>query len=518
MLLILLLTILIGISTYYVIQRSVARLTSTPLWLYWLILMMPALVMLLWFAVMGENQPVPPLLLLGLFIICPMLYWWLIQKGRLDKDSSQPSSLAPQASQPDLPSVIDTTLLSNAPASPAQVRPISAEEEKSLRDCFPWGVYYLQKLDYFPQAILCRGKLRSNPDVAYQTIKENVEGLFGDRFVIIFQESLQGQPFFALVPNASAEKPSAEKSDLANAKAKAKAPEKLTRPGLALGLLLLTLITTTLMGVEMGGISAKELEADSSLFLRGLPYGFGVIAILGCHELSHYLTAVRYKIRTTLPYFIPVPFFLGTFGAFIQIKSPVPHRKALFDVAIAGPVGGFLVAVPILLWGLGLSGVVQLPDANHQTLVNFQALDPRFSFLMTILSKIALGDDFVVGKAIMLHPLAIAGYIGLIVTALNLMPLGQLDGGHIIHAVFGQRTAIVVGYVTRVVMLCLAFLRPEFLLWAILLFLIPVADQPALNDVTELDNRRDILGLLSMGLLLLILLPVPGAIAHWLHV
>ena len=128
--------------------------------------MTPALVMLVWFAVMGENQPLPPLLLLGLFILCPMAYWWLIQKGRLEKDGSQPSSLAPHSSPSDLPTVIDTTLLSKESATTPPIRPISGEEEKSLRDCFPWGVYYLQKLDYFPQAILCRGKLRASPDVA----------------------------------------------------------------------------------------------------------------------------------------------------------------------------------------------------------------------------------------------------------------------------------------------------------------------------------------------------------------
>jgi len=537
MLLILLLTIFIGITTYYVIQRSVARFTTTPLWLYWLVLMMPALVMLAWFAVMGQNQPIPPLLLLGLFILCPMLYFWLIQKGRIDQNSSQGDSRPTQPGQLDLSldlsNVMTTAILSKDSSTPAQARPISTDEEKSLRDCFPWGVYYLQKLDYFPQAILCRGKLRTNPDVAYQTIKENVEGLFGDRFLIIFQESLQGQPFFALVPNSSQQSSTQPNSSQPNSSQPnstqpnstqpnnepahpSASTANLTRPGLALALMLLTLVTTTLMGVEMAGLSAKELQENSSLFLRGLPYGLGVMAILGFHELSHYLTAIRYKIRTTLPYFIPIPFFLGTFGAFIQIKSPIPHRKALFDVAIAGPLGGFVVAVPLLVWGLKLSGVVQLPPDNH--LLNFQALDPRFSFLMTLLSKIALGDEFVVGKALLLHPLAIAGYIGLIITALNLMPIGQLDGGHIIHAVFGQRTAIVVGYVTRVVMLCLAFLRPEFLLWAILLFLIPVTDQPALNDVTELDNRRDILGLSAMVLLVLILLPVPGAIAQWLHV
>jgi membrane-associated protease RseP (regulator of RpoE activity) len=106
--------------------------------------------------------------------------------------------------------------------------------------------------------------------------------------------------------------------------------------------------------------------------------------------------------------------------------------------------------------------------------------------------------------------------VGLIFTALNLMPVGQLDGGHIVHAMFGQRTAMAIGQVARILMLVLAMVRSEFLLWAIILFLMPVADQPALNDVTELDDGRDILGLLSLALLIVILLPLPGAVAQWL--
>jgi membrane-associated protease RseP (regulator of RpoE activity) len=117
-----------------------------------------------------------------------------------------------------------------------------------------------------------------------------------------------------------------------------------------------------------------------------------------------------------------------------------------------------------------------------------------------------------------MHPLAIAGYIGLIITALNLLPVGQLDGGHIVHAMYGQRTAIVIGQITRILVFLLALSRSDLLLWAILLFFFPLVDQPALNDVSELDNGRDILGLLALGLLIIILLPVPTAVAHWLNI
>lgn len=489
-----LILIVLGLFTYFIVKRSVATITKTPIWLFWLVMMTPALIWSAWWLIFGEDKPLPILLVIAPFILCPLLYWWLIQVGRPTSEVKATASEPQQTNTPESNSSTEDT---------TKARPIAPTEEKTLRDCFPWGVYYLQNIDYRPQAILCRGKLRAVPEEAYKIIKENVEKAFGDRFLIVFQESFQGQPFFALVPN-----PWAKSQEKTNS-------ENLTRPFFALGLLLLTLFTTTVIGVEISGIKPEQLQTDSSLLLQGLPYSLGLIAILGIHELSHYLAAIYYKIRTTLPYFIPIPFFLGTFGAFIQMRSPVPHRKALFDVSVAGPLGGFVVTLPLVIWGLSLSTVV--PIAENTSLLNFQALDPRFSFLFALLSKLALGDKLVSGMAIHLHPLAVAGYVGLIVTALNLMPVGQLDGGHIVHAMYGQRTAAIIGQLTRLFMLFLALIKPDFLLWAIILFLMPIIDQPALNDITELDNKRDFLGLFSLFLLIVILLPLPGAIASWLN-
>ena len=483
---------ILGGFTYFIVKRSVAKITTTPIWLIWLVLMTPALIWTGWTLIYGQDTPMPAFLLVGPFVICPFLYWWLVQKGRVTPQESPPSPLEKA-----------NLVLENIdnPAPKNDLKPITAEEEKSLRDCFPWGIYYLQNIDYRPQAILCRGKLRAVPEEAYQVIKNNVEKVFGDRFLLLFQESFQGQPFFALVAN-----PWQQKTETIET-------EKITRPFLALGLLLLTILTTTVIGAGLSGITAQQLENNSSLLLQGLPYSLGLIAILGLHEFSHYFTAVKYKIKTTLPYFIPIPFFLGTFGAFIQMRSPVPTRKALFDVAVAGPLGGIIIAIPLLFWGLSLSEIV--PLTNQSSLLNFQSLNPQFSFLLSIVAKLALGSDLIAGKAIHLHPLAVAGYVGIIVTALNLMPVGQLDGGHIVHAMYGQKTAIIIGQLTRLFMFILALVQPDFLLWAIILLLMPVSDQPALNDVTELDNKRDLLGLFSLALLLSILLPLPEAVARW---
>ena len=483
---------ILGGFTYFIVKRSVAKITTTPIWLIWLVLMTPALIWTGWTLIYGEDTPMPAFLLIGPFVICPFLYWWLVQKGRV----------TPQESSPSPPKQANLVLENiDTPAPKNDLKPITAAEEKSLRDCFPWGIYYLQNIDYRPQAILCRGKLRAVPEEAYQVIKNNVEKVFGDRFLLLFQESFQGQPFFALVAN-----PWQQKTETIET-------EKITRPFLALGLLLLTLLTTTVIGAGLSGITSQQLENNSSLLLQGFPYSLGLIAILGLHEFSHYLTAVKYKIKTTLPYFIPIPFFLGTFGAFIQMRSPVPTRKALFDVAVAGPLGGIIIAIPLLFWGLSLSEIV--PLTNQSSLLNFQALNPQFSLLLSIVAKLALGSNLIAGKAIHLHPLAVAGYVGIIVTALNLLPVGQLDGGHIVHAMYGQKTAIIIGQLTRLFMFILALVQPELLLWAIILLLMPVSDQPALNDVTELDNKRDLLGLFSLALLLSILLPLPEALARW---
>ena len=485
--------LLIGLFTYLIVQRSVANITRTPVWLLWLVLMTPALLWTAWSAKYGPDQPLPTALAIGPFIICPVLYWLLIQWGRRQ---SNPQSAQTQSPAPELKRV-------GATPEPSVVRPIDQNEETQLRNCFPWSLYYIHNIEYRPQAVICRGQLRTTPAVAYQRIRENIEAQFGDRFLVVFQEGVDGKPFFALVPNPQSS-------------ATQRSSKPLTRPVLALALLAATLFTTTVVGVEMAGTNIEALESDPNVLLNGLPYALALMTILGIHEMGHYLTARFYKIRSTLPYFIPVPFFLGTFGAFIQMRSPIPNRKALFDLSIAGPMSGLVVTLPLLIWGLAHSSVVALPAQSG--MLNPDALNPNYSVLVAVLSKLTLGNQLTAKSAIDLHPVAVAGFLGLVVTALNLMPVGQLDGGHIVHAMFGQRVGAAIGQIARFLLLGLSLIQPGFLLWAIILFFMPIADEPALNDVTELDNRRDFWGLLALGLLVLIILPAPKFITQLLQI
>ncbi len=506
----LLLLFLLGLITYFIVQR-LSSVTRTPTWLLWLVVMTPAFIWNGWVLVKGDEKPPPELFLIP-FVVCLVLYWFLIQMGRI----SPPSTVNPTASQE---SGQVTGATAEAAVEPSSPRPIDKAEEASLQNCFPWSVYYLQNIEYRPQAVICKGQLRSKPEVAYQTIQENVEERFGDRFYVVFQEGLNNKPFFVLVPNPrSRYNMSADASNTPGGNAqKAKlVNERVARPLLAAGLLLGTFFTTTMAGAEL---TNKSAQFSWSTLASGLPYALALMAILGLHELGHYLTARRYRIQATLPYFIPVVpisiFPYGTFGAFIQIRSPIPNRRALFDVGIAGPLSGFVVALPLLLWGLANSELV--PQPQKPDIFNFHALDPNFSILLAFLSKLAC-TNLTPDKAINLHPVAIASCLGLVVTAINLMPVGQLDGGHIVHAMFGQRTGAAIGQISRLLLLLLSFAQPHLMPWAIFLFLMPAIDEPALNDVTELDNRRDLWGLLALGLLLLIILPTPPFLSQFLNI
>ncbi|MBV5260807.1 site-2 protease family protein [Synechococcus moorigangaii CMS01] len=498
-----LLFIILGVLTYALIRRTVPPENKAPLGLLWLVMMLPASAWLVWILILGTSQPMPLLVMLLLLIISPLMYWSLLDWGKPPQDQTPEASPPPRGSgTPNLD--LEQLELPAPPKETTKLRPISTQEEEALRDCFPWGMYYLQHIDYYPQAILCRGKLRAVPQDAYQTIRENIEKLFGDRFIVVFQENLRGQPFFALVPNPWKAAQQAQTKE-----------EPLTRPDLAIALTLITLFTTTVMGLELQGVAPDVIQQNPSILWQGLPYSLLLIAILGCHELAHYGAAVYYKIKTTLPYFVPIPFFIGTLGAYTQRRSPIPHRQALFDFAAAGSWVGMLLTLPCLWVGLRLSQVVPLPE--EATLLAFNEFDPRFSLLLGLMSRLALGSQFTPEMALDLHPVAIAGYVALMLGGLQLLPIGQLDGGLMTHAVFGQRTAGIIAQITRICMIAIAFVQPNFLFLAIFALLMPIANQPALNDVTDLDNRRDLLGMFTLVFVALIFLPLPTGLSSWLN-
>jgi membrane-associated protease RseP (regulator of RpoE activity) len=269
-----------------------------------------------------------------------------------------------------------------------------------------------------------------------------------------------------------------------------------------------TLATTTWAGALHAGVNLLQ---QPERFAVGLPYSLGLLLILGAHELGHYFTAKAHGIRVTPPFFIPVPFALGTFGAFIKIKSLTPDRRALFDVAVAGPLVGLAFAIPALLIGLRYSQV--LPGTTPASLGHI-GVNIDSSVLLACLAKISLGASALEGNHLLLHPLAFAGWLGLIVTALNLLPIGQLDGGHMAHALFGSRKAHGISMVALASLFLLAlFVWPGLMFWALIVFFIAgTHDAPAANDVTPVGLPRKVLGYFTFLLLLLIIVPVPRAL------
>jgi membrane-associated protease RseP (regulator of RpoE activity) len=482
---------LLGLTLYFIVQYSVVRVTHTPWWQLWLVLMIPAFVIAGWSLMHTSLEAIPTPLLVGSFLVSTVLYVFLIGRNPRPLPEAQASGTNP-----------------GEPKSEEVSSPLNKEEQTQLQNCFPWTVYYLKQIDLRPQAVICRGQLRAEAEVAYQTIRQNVQAQFGDRFLVLFQTGAANQPYFALVANPYAK--TAEKP-----KSKAAQPP-LNRPGLALGLLALTILTTTLAGlylIDPALVKTSTLLKNPQIILQGLPYALCLMTILGIHELGHYLTAKFYKILTTLPYFIPIPipYTFGTFGAYIQMRTPAPSRKALFDVGLAGPLAGFIVTLPILIWGLMHSDLTALPEKMGT--MPLKAFNPQSSIFFAGLSRLIFGQALTNHLGINLHPVAVAGWLGLVVTALNLMPFGQLDGGHIVHAMYGQRVGIVIGQVCRILVLLLSlFAQPLLLFWGVLLLFMPAVDEPALNDVSELDSYRDTLGLLALGLLLLIVLPVPSGL------
>src|SRR6202030_1767126 len=168
----------------------------------------------------------------------------------------------------------------------------------------------------------------------------------------------------------------------------------------------------------------------------GLWYSATILAILGCHEMGHYLACRYYDVDASLPFFLPAPLLLtGTFGAFIRIREPIPTKRMLFDIGIAGPIAGFVVAVPALFIGLWMSRLVQLPP-------DFSGVSLGEPLLFKLASQLVWGTtaDTV---SLNLHPIGFAAWFGLLATALNLFPIGQLDGGHISYAVLGRRSSYV---------------------------------------------------------------------------
>jgi membrane-associated protease RseP (regulator of RpoE activity) len=291
------------------------------------------------------------------------------------------------------------------------------------------------------------------------------------------------------------------------------APEARARPRYWLHALLfaLTLATSTVVGAAMQydfeSNLPLDIERSFSLYswfwrhpaglLQGLPYSLTLLAILLAHEFGHYFAASYHGVDASLPYFMPSP-LMGTFGAFIRVRSPIYSKRALFDIGVSGPLAGFVFLLPALSVGLAFSKVI--PGIEHQSSVHFGV--PGFEWLLerVIFPGVASSDIY-------LHPVARAAWVGMFATALNLLPIGQLDGGHILYSFFPRRHRTI-STVLCVLLVPLGKFWLGWLLWAVLLFWLG-RRHPGIYDATDLGAGRRKLAWIALAVFILCFTFVP---------
>jgi hypothetical protein len=273
-------------------------------------------------------------------------------------------------------------------------------------------------------------------------------------------------------------------------------------------LFVLTLCSTTMVGAQMQynfdrNLPFFDLERDFAAFaqwwhhpaflLQGLPFSLTLLTILLAHEFGHYLACVFYHVDASLPYFLPAPTFIGTLGAFIRIRAPIYSKRVLFDVGVAGPVAGFVFLLPALAIGLAFSKII--PGIGHQGTVTFGI--PALLWLLerAVFPGVPVSDIY-------LHPVARAAWIGILATALNLLPIGQLDGGHILYSIVGDRHKLLSRVFTALLVPVGIFFWPGWLLWAVLLLFFGMR-HPAIYDPAPLSDVRKRLAWLSLVIFLL---------------
>jgi membrane-associated protease RseP (regulator of RpoE activity) len=277
---------------------------------------------------------------------------------------------------------------------------------------------------------------------------------------------------------------------------------------------------------EVNGFLATIFKSLPS----GIPFATSLLAILLAHEFGHYIAGRLHKTHVTLPYFIPFPFSpFGTMGAFIQLKEPPRNRRVLLDIGIAGPIAGFIVAIPILLYGLSISYIDTINLAPGQGLqlegnsilylvakylvfgqflpspMDYGGISPLYYWVRYFFTSQPLPIG---GLDVLISPVAWAGWAGLLVTALNLIPAGQLDGGHVIYTLIGKKARLLLPIVL-IILILLGFAWSGWWIWAVLILLLGRVYAEPLDQITKLNTGRKILALAGLVIFLLVFTPVP---------
>lgn len=269
-------------------------------------------------------------------------------------------------------------------------------------------------------------------------------------------------------------------------------------PYLHIVLFILTFFSTMAVGALNEGINIIK---EPFKIYKGLPFSMTLLCILLAHEFSHYLASKKHRVEATLPYFIPAPTIFGTLGAVIKMKSPITTKNALMDIGASGPIAGFIVSVVATIIGLSFSEVMPLEKVEG-------AIALGGSLLFTGLTELIIGtipDNY----DVFLHPVAFAGWIGFFVTALNLIPVGQLDGGHIAYALFGEKHKNLSKILIGTMIVFGIFIWEGWIIWAVMLIILGFRHPPIIYSEIPLDRKRKKIGWTSLVIFILTFTPIP---------
>jgi membrane-associated protease RseP (regulator of RpoE activity) len=362
--------------------------------------------------------------------------------------------------------------------------PIPAEDLAVIEGIFGIDTFFRTKTVSYPEGAIFKGNLRGQPAATAQTLSRKLTEKLGDRYRAFLMLDPDDKPVVVVLPSSNGPKPTTVGQRI-----------------LAVALAVATLATC----LETAGIlqSFDVLQAPQRL-PEALPIALGLTAILVVHELGHRIVANRLDVKLSWPFFLPA-WQLGAFGSITRFESVLPNRSVLFDVSFAGPAAGGILAFGCLFLGLVLShpgSLFQLPTGFFQG-----------SILVGTLARTVLGEALQ-GDLVDVHPLMVVGWIGLIMTAINLMPAGQLDGGRIVQAIYGRKTLVRATTITLVLLAIVGLFNPLALYWAVLIvFLQRQPERPCTDDLSEPDDARAALALLSLFLMLLVLLPLNPSLA-----
>ncbi|WP_013320498.1 site-2 protease family protein [Gloeothece verrucosa] len=403
------------------------------------------------------------------------------QQEQAIQASGEPVSHPNQSLENKLPSAeLPLTII-------AEVLPIPEEDLKVMQGIFGIDTFFVTETISYQEGAIFKGNLRGEPDLVHARLSEKLESHFQDKYRLFLVEGSEGKPVVIILPSSDDPQPST-----------------LAQKNLALVLLIATIATSLEASSILLGF---DLFNNLGRYQEAIPLSLGIWGILAAHEIGHRLIAKRYNIRLSIPFFLPT-WQIGSFGAITRFESLVPNRNVLFDITFAGPALGGLVSLIFLVIGLVLShqgSLFQVPTRFFQG-----------SILVGSLARVVLGDALQ-NSLIDVHPLTIIGWLGLIINALNLLPAGQLDGGRIVQAIYGRKTARRATIATLVILGIVALVNPANpvpLYWAILiLFLQRDLERPTLNELSEPDDTRAAWGLLVLFLMLATLIPLSPALA-----